>query len=451
MHTKRTESMPVREAMRCGLSETDVRELQRIHSSLEYRDGELYFDDCNVSELYATARVPLIVFSERRLQDNVRCVQAAFTAADTQTKLLFPLKCCYLRECANAVREAGAGAEVMSQIELQLALAYGFPARDIVASGPAKSDAYLELALRAGVGLIIVDSADDMERVLAKAESMRVVAALGVRVTVSLRGAQMYIEPGHKLGFDPHSASFARAIDRALASPWCELVALQAHQLSHCVDAREYGAAVSGLAEVAMELYSKRGLTFSQLDIGGGIESRFLLERAGTSAAELAEAAREALSPIPYRYQLLVEPGRLIAADAAIGVTRVLGERVHGATRWRLTELSSNVLIPLPEIAYYPVPTRLSPADLPWQTFDVADATCASSVLCRGVALPPGDQGHELALLNCGAYTTVFAELWAFRLPRILFLRRNGAVAELFGDAAQLAMFRSAYGLSVSL
>jgi diaminopimelate decarboxylase len=445
-------SAGLRNAMLASLSEAEVRGLHELHAGLCYVRGTLQFDGLDLAELYERHRVPLLVFSERRLRDNVACTQAAYASTGRRTAVSFPLKSCYLRGCVDAIRDAGAGAEVMSAIELQLALAYGFAPESIIANGPAKSEAYLECALRAGIGLIIVDSCEDLERLIASAERLGVVPRVGLRITAELDPTtQVYIRAGHKLGFTPGHAGFRDALLRARESRWCDLVALHTHQLSHCVSPQEYRAMLRGFVMVVLEVYREYGIAFRQLDLGGGLDARFLLQRAGETLETMANAAATELDRIPYPFELLVEPGRMIAADAAVGVTRAVADRTRETRPWRFTELGSNVLIPLPEIAYYPIPTRIPATAQPWKRWHVADATCAPSMLCRDVCLPTGPTSDVLAVLNCGAYTTVFAELWAFRLPRILFLRSNGEVEELFGDDAQRRMYRAYYGVEVEV
>lgn len=196
------------------------------------------------------------------------------------------------------------------------------------------------------------------------------------------------------------------------------------------------------------ETRRRRGHTFAIVDIGGGFDSRFLVELSGATADDFARAAERQLGRVGYDFRLHVEPGRFVAADAGIGLTRVVAGKRNAERAWLICDLASNVLTPLPDIAYHPIPTL--PANGEWRRFSVGDGTCAPTLICRDAVLPSGPEHRELALLNCGAYTTAFAELWAFHLPKILFIDDAGPTV-VFGEEQYRSMMRTYYGYDIDL
>ncbi len=260
----------------------------------------------------------------------------------------------------------------------------------------------------------------------------------------------IYITPSSKLGVDWQGGDFLRLARAALAAPEVQVAALHAHQVTHCSQPEKYRAVIAGVATVAREVQRELGLRFEVIDIGGGLETRFLLRRSGLAADDFAAIAKEELDRIGYPFQLHIEPGRFLTADAAVGLTTVSSEKRNGDHRYLVTEIGSNVLIDMPEVTYHPLPTVLPAADAPWSTYDVGDSTCAPALVCRTATLPDTPQNRSLLLLNCGAYSTVFTQLWAFRLPRYLF-SDGGEVRTVFDDRAQQEMFRALYGYEIRL
>ncbi|MEV7211971.1 hypothetical protein AB0O31_02590 [Kitasatospora cineracea] len=417
-------------------------ELEEISGLVPYLgrtgDGALTVQGVHHAEIW-DGDAPWLLYLPQRAVDNAHSLHTAFRR-HFDTSLHFPLKSCYLPAIGTALRAAGYGVEVMSGLEWRLARRFGFTPGQVVANSPARSAPHRGELIAADAGLIGVDSLEELERVEAEAERQGARPRIAVRIN-PLDEPGAFFSAGSKLGADLDGA--ADLVGRALASPRCEVVGLHAHQLRHCTDPEMFRRMVRGLAEVAAAT-APRGRPFRLLNLGGGLESRFLLERAGHTPADFAEVAREALDVLPELPAVVLEPGRFLVGDAAVGFSAVTGRKRNSGSNWLISELSSNVLIPLPELAYHPVPLALDPAS-DWDDFHVGDATCAPSHLCRSATLPVTVEQDGMAVLNCGAYTSVYAELWAFALPRIGVLE-DGVPRELFGPREEADMFRALYG-----
>lgn len=431
------EPTPVHENLR-GLRRAELEDIGGLLPWLGHRDGTLTVEGVPVDRLW-DRDAPWLVYLPGRVRDNARSLHRAF-ARYFEVSLHFPLKCCYVPAVAGALRDEGHGVEVMSGPEWRHALRLGFTPGQVVANSPARTVDHRRELVAAGAGLIGVDSVGELERVEHEARAAGARPRIAVRVN-TLDDPGAFIDTGSKLGADLDGA--AELIERALASPWCEVHALHAHQLRHCTDPHLFHRMVRGLGELAAAT-APSGRPYPVLDLGGGLESRFLLERAGSSADEFADAARDALDVLPDRPSVILEPGRYVVGDAAVGLSGVIGRKQNSGETWLISELSSNILIPLPDLAYHPVPLRLEDG-VPWEPVHVADGTCAPSHLCRSAELPVTAVRDGIAVLNCGAYTSVFAELWAFPLPHIGVLE-HGRLRQVFGPAEESAMFRALYG-----
>ncbi|NEC87729.1 hypothetical protein [Streptomyces sp. SID12501] len=421
-----------------GLRRGELQDIGGLIPWLGHQDGVLTVEGTPFHQLW-DSEDPWLVYLPGRARDNARSLRDAF-ARHFDVSLHFPLKSCYVPAIADALRADGHGVEVMSSLEWRLARRLGFAPEQVVANSPARTVGHRRELVAAGAGLIGVDSIEELERVEHEARSQGRVANIALRVnTLDEPGA--FFTAGSKLGADLDGA--AELVERALSSPSCSVTALHAHQLRHCTDAGIFHRMVRGLAELALHS-APPNRPFPVLNLGGGLESRFLLERAGSTAHDFADAARDALDILATPPSLVLEPGRYTVGDAAIGFSNVIGKKVNSKETWLISDLSSNILIPLPDLAYHPVPLRLSP-DTAWERAHVGDATCAPSHLCRSAQLPVTVEQDGLAVLNCGAYTSVYAELWAFPLPHI-GVYENGRLREVFGPAQESVMFDALYG-----
>ncbi|MFJ7166336.1 diaminopimelate decarboxylase family protein [Streptomyces globosus] len=434
-----------------GLEQQEIVAVDGLLDYLRYDEqGRLRVQGHDAHALLAEAGAPLIWYLGDRVRDNYRTIDSAYRAHFPGHRTFAAVKSCYLRECLTVLHGAGAGAEVMSGLELQIALQTGFDPADIVSNGVGRSEAYADATVAAGVGLTVVDCLEDLRRLAAACRRHGVRARIGLRVTPPVDHEGIYITPSSKLGVDWEGGAFLRLARAALDTPEVDVVALHAHQVTHCSQPAKYRAVVAGVAHVAREVRRELGLRFEIVDIGGGLETRFLLRRSGLGAEDFAAIAKEELDRIGYPFRLHIEPGRFLTADAAVGLTRVSSEKHNGDRKYLVTEIGSNVLIDMPEVTYHPLPTELPPATATWSAYDVGDSTCAPALVCRTAVLPDGPQNRSLLLLNCGAYSTVFTQLWAFRLPRYVY-SDGGAVRTVFDDDAQRAMYRALYGYEIRL
>ncbi len=345
---------------------------------------------------------------------------------------------------------AGCGLEVMSEIELQIAARCGAPAAAIIATGTGHSAPYQAALASTAPKLIVIDCLADLAR-LGNATAWGPSLDIALRVSASA-GAGRYVSQGSKLGADWSSGAFSRLLDATREYPQLRVVGLHSHMLGHCSDPEAYAGAVRDIVSVASQLRDA-GVTFRYIDIGGGLDARFILEQRGWHVDEFAARATAELAALGYDFELILEPGRFIAADSAVGLTTVMAEKENSGHRFYVIDLGSNVLIPRPAMEYPVIPLHAvgaGHAGQPPTTFEVGDRTCTPGVFTRRAVLPAGLTGQGLCVLNCGAYTTVFAELWAHALPAIYALA-GGNLTKEFGRAEQERMWRLMHGFDITL
>lgn len=393
---------------------------------------------------------PVLVLLPDRAADNVRSVRAAFGERFPDVSVHYAVKSCYHAGVVRAAKDAGAGIEVMSGLELQIARQLGFRAEEIVLNGLGRDEAYVSDSVGVPEALNVLDTWEDFDTLARAARRARVVVNVAVRVTpwmpLELEGAT---PRDSKLGNHVDGESFWRLLRAVTENPWLNLRGLHAHQFTRAASLEDYGHYIAGFADAVVEA-DKRGYRFDVLDIGGGFEARSALEARGVRIDDFAGVAAEKLAGILHGYRLIVEPGRYVAADAAVGLTRVRARKPRAGFTWQIIDLATNVLIPVPGAEYYPVALQEDAGDRV-TIARIGDGTCAPSTMCDDVVLPDMPSGAGLAMLNCGAYTTVFSHVWGPRPPAVVSMDADGAVEVVAGPSEFTAITKAMYGYDLDL
>lgn len=285
-------------------------------------DGQLLIGGCDVADLAAEYGTPLFVYDEDQLRARCREAVAAFGDG-----VAYATKAFLCRAMARLAHEEGMHLDVASGGELHVALSAGVPAERIVLHGNNKSDDELARARAVGVGRIVVDSFDEIDRLerLHAAEvaagSEPVVPKVLLRITPGVEAhTHEFVMTGQddsKFGFGLKVGDAAKAVQRASASEAVDLVGLHAHIGSQVFVAGFFEQAVEALAPFVNEC----GLP--ELSIGGGIGVAYVEGEEAPSITEWGDVVRVACEKWGVTARVSAEPGRAIAAAAAVTVYRV--------------------------------------------------------------------------------------------------------------------------------
>lgn len=404
-----------------------------------YRDSELCCEELSAAELAATFGTPLYVYSQGTLTQHYERFREAFAA-------LQPLLCFSVKSCANThicrvLRELGSGFDVVSGGELYRALRAGADPRTIVFAGVGKTDAEVREGFAAGIGLFNVESESELERMTALATAAGVVPSLALRVNPDVDPkTHVYTTTGKKetkFGVDlERAASAFRAFGRSTA------LRLRGVHLHLGSPVNEIGPYEAGIRKALGLIAALRGEGFEidTLDIGGGFGANY---RGGEAPA--ARDYAEAIVPLLAEQELnvVLEPGRAIAANAGILLTRVMHVKTSGARRFVIVDAAMTELIrPALYGAYHfiwPVRAegRVPPTRAELQPFDdllecdVVGPVCESGdFLARDRRLPAVAAGDLLAIFTTGAYGMTMASQYNSR-PRAAEVLVRGAEARL--------------------
>jgi diaminopimelate decarboxylase len=280
--------------------------------------GRLEIAGCDVVELAEEFGTPAYVYAEEDMRARARAYRAAFERRDANFEILFASKSLPCTAAYRLFAEEGLSVDVASGGELHMALRAGFDPARIHMHGNNKSDEEILFAARSGVGHLILDSFDEIDRCERLLEEPQDVL---VRVTPGIKpSTHDYITTGQldsKFGFGLEDGLAARAIERVLASDVLNLTGLHAHIGSQIFELESYSLAIRALGELAGEwcrivnVGGGLGIAYTAEDEPPAIDSYIDVKVCGV-AEVFAEDVR-----------ILIEPGRSLVGNAGVTAYRV--------------------------------------------------------------------------------------------------------------------------------
>jgi diaminopimelate decarboxylase len=388
-----------------------------LGSRLDER-GVLELGGCDALELAREFGTPAYIVVEDDLRARARALSAAYAARTPRFEVLFASKAFPCTAVYRALAEEGLGCDVASGGELSMALAAGFDPGRIYLHGNAKSEDELRAALAAGVGHVVVDNDDEIERLERLVDgSQRVL----LRVTPDVRGeTHAAISTGQadsKFGFS--MADAPRAIERLRGSDSLELVGLHAHIGSQLLDVVPFVRAIAALGELSDG--------FDLINVGGGLGVAYTDERA-PSVEEYVEAKVDAVHRHLGRDVLIVdESGRALVAHSTVTLYTVESVKRNVSTWVAVDGGMSDNLRPMLYGARYDaeVVDRFGGATL----CQLAGKHCESGdVIVRDVLLDDPRPGDVVVTPSTGAYGHAMANNYnGVPRPPVVFVKDGEA------------------------
>jgi len=363
--------------------------------------GRVSIGGCDLVDLATEYGTPLFVYDEAHLRARCRAAATAFPGGAA-----YATKAFLCRAMAQLAYAEGMDLDVATGGELHVALASGVPGERLVLHGNNKSSDELAAALAAGVGRIIVDSFDELDRLEALVAAGAARPKVLLRVTPGVEAhTHEFVSTGQddsKFGFTVSSGLAAAAVERARASAGVELVGIHAHIGSQVFRIDSLARSVEVIAAFAAPY------DLPELSVGGGLGVAYVSGERAPSIAEWGEAVRGACAAAGVTARVSAEPGRSIVAQAAVtlytvGTIKELpGLRTYLSVDGGMSDNPRPVLYGSGYEAFLP---RAATAERP-RTVTVVGKHCESGdVLIRDAAVPADVAvGDVLATPVTGAY-----------------------------------------------
>jgi len=371
-----------------------------------YRNGELYAEDVAVADIAERFGTPAYIYSRATLERHYRAYDEALK--NRPHLVCYAVKANSNLAVLNVLARLGAGFDIVSAGELERVLRAGGDAGKVVFSGVGKQEWEMKRALEAGVRCFNVESGTELDRL------NKVAGELGVKAPISLRvnpdvdaGTHPYISTGlkeNKFGIDIAEAPAVYA--RAASLPNLDIHGVDCHIGSQLTSVSPFLDALGRVLSL-IDTLAEQGIRIRHLDMGGGLGVTYNQETP-PQPADYVKALNERMGD--RELELVLEPGRSIAANAGILVTRVEFLKCTEHRNFAIIDAAMNDLI-RPALysawqAIIPVQPHQDSEERPW---DLVGPVCETGDFLgkdRALRLKAGDL---LAVRSAGAYGFVMA------------------------------------------
>ena len=397
----------------------------------DYRGGVLFAEDVDLAALAERVGTPFYCYSTATLTRHYQVFIEAF--ADRPSLVCYALKANSNQAVVATLARLGAGADIVSEGELERALKAGVPPDKIVFSGVGKTRSELAAALKAGIYCFNVESEPELVALSEIATAMGRIAPVSLRVNPDIDAkTHAKIATGkseNKFGVPVSRAREVYAHAAKLAG--IRVTGVDMHIGSQITELAPFDNATAVLAELARDLM-REGHRLEHIDFGGGLGIPY---RPDNDPPPLPKAYAEVIKRHTrgLDLKLIFEIGRLIVGNAGVLVTRVIYVKEGETKTFLVVDAAMNDLIrPTLYEAYHEIrPVRATRSDRAMIVADVVGPVCESAdYLALDRRMPAVEAGDLLAIMTAGAYGAVMSSTYNTRslVPEVLVRGGEAAV-----------------------
>ena len=394
----------------------------------QYKNEQLYVEDLPVKQLAEEFGTPLYIYSRATLERHWHAFDSALGK--------HPHLICYAVKAnsnigiLNVMAKLGSGFDIVSQGELERVLAAGGDASKVVFSGVAKSRAEIMRALEVGIRCFNVESIAELHHINHIAGEMGKIAPISLRVNPDVDAhTHPYISTGLKENKFGVSVDEAREVYKLAATlPHVKITGMDCHIGSQLTEVQPFVDATDRLIRL-MEQLKEDGITLKHLDLGGGLGVTYT-DETPPHPSEYAAALLNKLKDYE-DLEIILEPGRAIAANAGILVAKVQYLKSNESRNFAITDTGMNDMIrPALYEAYMNIIEIDRTLERKKAIYDVVGPVCETSDFLgkqRELAIAEGDY---IAQRSAGAYGASMSSNYNSR-PRTAEVLVDGDKAHL--------------------
>lgn len=391
--------------------------------------GHLEVGGVDMVDLANQYGTPLYVYDVALIRERARGFKKTFEDAHVPAQVAYASKAFSSIGMVQLAEEEGLSLDVVSGGELYTALAAGFPAERIHFHGNNKSREELEMALKNGIGCIVVDNFYELDLLHTICKDHGVKIKILLRVTPGIEAhTHDYILTGQedsKFGFDLQNGQAEKALKKAIQSEYLEVLGLHCHIGSQIFDPKGFLLAADKIFD-KLNLWKQKWLFEAQvLNLGGGFGVRYTKEDEPMQPEQYVKEIIAEVKKCTNRYgitmpEIWIEPGRSLVGNAGITLYHVGSSKdVPGIRKYLAVDggMSDNIRPALYQAKYEAVLANKPLAPIK-ETVSIAGKCCESGdMLIWDLPLPETGQEDILAVFCTGAYGYSMASNYN-RLPR---------------------------------
>jgi diaminopimelate decarboxylase len=398
----------------------------------DYKNNQLHAEDIAVSTLAEQYGTPCYVYSRKTFERHY--LAFAHAAKSHKSLVCYAVKANSNIAVLNILARLGAGFDIVSKGELARVIKAGGDASNVVFSGVAKTEDEIAYALKLGIKCFNVESVPELERISHVATALSLTAPISIRVNPDIDAkTHPYISTGlkeNKFGVDILTA--ASVYEIAASLPGLKITGVDCHIGSQLTEVKPFLEALDKILILIDELKAKN-IILSHLDIGGGLGVPYNGETPPHPSEYVAQVTQR-LSNHP-ELELIFEPGRAIAANSGILVTKVEFIKQNQNKYFAIVDAGMNDMLrpSLYQAWQNIVPVIPRTDDTPTRNFDIVGPVCETGDFLGKDRMLALQQGDLLAQRSAGAYGFTMSSNYNSR-PRVAEVMVDGEHSHLIRE-----------------
>ncbi len=381
----------------------------------DYKDGNLCAEEVSLRQIAEEVGTPTYVYSTATLKRHYEVLKGALHGLEIN--IAFAVKSNSNAAVIAALAGFGAGADTVSEGEIRRAINAGISPSKIVFSGVGKTYPELEYAVATGIYQINIESLQELSMLSKTALKLGKTQKAVVRVNPDVAaGGHDKISTGKKTSKFGVSINDAYTLfEMAKDYKGVELVGLAVHIGSQILDLTPLKSAYEVLANMTHELRS-RGFKIERLDLGGGLGAVYEDQGIGPDLVEYGNIVRQIIGPL--NTEISIEPGRIIAANAGVLLTRAIVTKENGGREFAVLDAAMNDLL---RPAFYDAYHQILPLNEPQEKSNLMPITLVGPICETGDTfttdrpLPSIGADDLMVFMSAGAYGFTMASTYNSR------------------------------------
>ena len=381
----------------------------------DIKDGTLYFDGCDTTELAKKYGTPLYVISAKMIKDKFAQLQEEFISKYPKARVAYACKAFCTKEMLRLCAQEGVSIDVVSGGELYTAMAVDFPPERIEFNGNNKLRSELDMAIDYGIGRIIVDGIGELELIEDICREKNKKVNILYRITPGIKAdSHDYIITGKKdskFGMPQDEEELYKEIKKAIDSQYVNFLGLHFHIGSQLFDNDPYVQAVKVALGHVKNIKDRYGYAMQELNLGGGFGARYTDEQTrpysyyiDPMVKEIRDFCEKEDMQLP---ALVIEPGRSIVAEAGISLYTVGRIKdIPGVRKYVSVDggMTDNIRPALYQAQYTGVLANRA-GEEKTETVTFCGKCCESGdILIKDIKTAAPKTGDILAIFTTGAY-----------------------------------------------
>jgi diaminopimelate decarboxylase len=366
---------------------------------------------------------PVTFYSEHRASE---AAELMCQSLGDNTEIYVAIKSCYNLPLLKSFAKMSFGAEIMTELEYDIALKAGY--KKIIVNGLGRSRSFLERVVNSEIeSIVIVETDSDIQNLAQISNGVKKPIKAGIRIKInSTDSSNNYSDVNNKLGVEPDSSVFRNFI-QAVKIKQFSWALIHSHFTINETQSSPYDAAAQELKKVLSITKLNPNFLPKTISLGGGFEV-YDIEKRDTFSKLFGDINNIFSKHFTKEQTLVLEPGRYLTCNAGFTLGKVKDIKVTNGKSWVVTDIGTNTLIPIDNARYklgYPSPNKEN-AD----TFGITDGiTSPQNNIIMSVKMEKPKTDDWIVIENTGAYTDVYSTFWAYEPHIVCFISSNGSMS----------------------